>query len=61
MKKADFKSEYMLLDRLRIDCEYYIQNQNLGANEKCLWALDEKKILNLQYTNCVLSILMIYA
>lgn len=43
MKKTDFKSEYMLLDRLRIDCEYYIKNKNMGANAKCLWALDEKK------------------
>ena len=43
MTQAQFKNEYMLLDRLRIDCEYYIQNQKLGANAKCLWALDEKK------------------
>lgn len=37
----DYRFEYMLLDRLRCDCEYY-----LGYGERCarqLWALDEQK------------------
>ena len=33
--------EYMLLDRLRSDCEYYLGNGN--RNKKDLWARDEKK------------------
>ena len=34
---------YMLLDRLRTDCDYYLGNGN--KNKKYLWAGDEKKQL----------------
>lgn len=40
-RPKDFRFEYMLLDRLRCDCEYY-----LGYGGKCakqLWAHDEQK------------------
>lgn len=39
MKKSDFKSEYMLLDRLAEDCKYYI---NFKSTARCLWAKDEQ-------------------
>ena len=32
---------YMLLDRLKTDCDYYLGNGN--RNKKYLWAGDEKK------------------
>ena len=32
---------YMLLDRLKTDCNYYLGNGN--KNKKYLWAGDEKK------------------
>ena len=32
---------YMLLDRLRTDCDYYLGNGN--RNKKYLWAGDEKR------------------
>ncbi len=35
------KFNYMLLDRLRTDCDYYLGNGN--RNKKCLWAGDEEK------------------
>ena len=36
-----YRHEYMMLDRLRCDCEYYLHNG--GRNPKCLWAQDERK------------------
>lgn len=41
MATRDYSFEYMLLDRLRCDCEYY-----LGYGGRCarrLWAHDEQK------------------
>lgn len=34
--------DYMLLDRLRCDCEYYLGYGGRNANH-CLWAHDEQK------------------
>ena len=34
--------DYMMLDRLRCDCEYYLGYGNRDANH-CLWAQDEQK------------------
>lgn len=36
-----YRHEYMMLDRLRCDCEYYLHNG--GRNPKCLWAQDERE------------------
>lgn len=33
--KKDLKFRYMLLDRLKQDCKYYLQN---GESPMCLWA-----------------------
>lgn len=37
--KSELKFKYMLLDRLRQDCDYYVR---IGGSAKCLWAGDEK-------------------
>ena len=42
MIMADDKFTYMLLSRLRCDCEYYLGCGNRDANH-CLWAHDEQK------------------
>lgn len=34
------KFRYMLLDRLRQDCEYYLR---IGGSSNCLWAKDEQQ------------------
>lgn len=39
--KSEPNYRYMLLDRLRTDCEYYLGNGNRSANH--LWAGDEKR------------------
>lgn len=36
-----YRHEYMMLDRLRCDCEYYLHHG--GGNPKGLWAQDERK------------------
>ena len=36
----DQKFRYMLLDRMRQDCEYYIRNNFETSN--CLWAKDQR-------------------
>ena len=41
MIMTDNKFNYMLLDRLRCDCEYYLGYGNRDANS--LWAHDEQK------------------
>lgn len=41
MIMADNKFNYMLLDRLRCDCEYYLGYGSRDANS--LWAHDEQK------------------
>lgn len=38
--RTEKKYKYMLLDRLRQDCDYYIR---IGGSAKCLWAEDEKR------------------
>lgn len=38
---ADDRFNYMLLDRLRCDCKYYLGYGNRDANS--LWAHDEQK------------------
>ena len=38
---ADNRVNYMMLDRLKSDCEYYLVNG--GRNAKSLWAQDEQK------------------
>lgn len=38
----EYKFEYMLLDRLRCDCEYYLSHGNRNAGHS-LWAHDEQK------------------
>ena len=38
---ADNRFNYMMLDRLKSDCEYYLVNG--GRNAKSLWAQDEQK------------------
>lgn len=38
---ADDRFNYMMLDRLKSDCEYYLVNG--GRNAKSLWAHDEQK------------------
>ena len=42
MTQAQFKNEYMLLDRLSEDCKYYINYKHAGASARCLWAKDEQ-------------------
>lgn len=39
--KANASFRYMMLDRFRTDCEYYLGNG--GRSKKFLWALDEKE------------------
>ena len=38
---ADYRFNYMMLDRLKSDCEYYLGYG--GRNAKSLWAHDEQK------------------
>ena len=38
----DYKFEYMLLNRLQCDCNYYLGYGSRNA-EHCLWAHDEQK------------------
>lgn len=38
--KKDIKFRYMLLDRLRQDCDYYLR---IGGTTNCLWADNEKE------------------
>lgn len=38
--KYEPRFRYMMLDRLRQDCVYYLHNGNRNPN--CLWAEDEK-------------------
>ena len=40
--KRDYKFEYMFLDRLRCDCEFYLNHGNHDAKYS-LWAGDEQK------------------
>ena len=42
MAQKDFRFEYMLLDRLRCDCEYYLNYGNRNAQHS-LWAQDGQK------------------
>lgn len=42
MAAKDYKFEYMLLDRLRCDCNYYLGNGGRNAKHS-LWAQDEQK------------------
>ena len=42
MIMADDRFNYMLLDRLRRDCEYYLGSGGRDA-QRCLWAHDEQK------------------
>ena len=37
--KHEPRFRYMMLDRLRQDCEYYLR---IGGSANCLWAKDEK-------------------
>lgn len=39
---ANDRFNYMLLDRLRCDCEYYLNHGNRNAGHS-LWACDEQK------------------
>lgn len=41
MTQKDFRFEYMLLDRLRCDCEYYLDYGRRCAKQ--LWAQDEQR------------------
>ena len=41
---AEYRFNYMLLDRLKSDCEYYLRYG--GRNAKSLWAKDEQKQIN---------------
>ena len=38
--KYEPRFRYMMLDRLRTDCEYYLR---INGSANCLWADDEKK------------------
>ena len=38
---ADYKFNYMLLDRLKSDCEYYLSYGGINA-KRSLWAQDEQ-------------------
>lgn len=42
MAARDYKFEYMLLNRLQCDCDYYLGYGGRNA-EHCLWAHDEQK------------------
>ena len=42
MAARDYKFEYMLLNRLQCDCDYYFGHGGRNA-EHCLWAHDEQK------------------
>lgn len=42
MAARDYKFEYMLLNRLQCDCNYYLGYGSRNA-EHCLWAHDEQK------------------
>ena len=42
---ANNRFNYMLLDRLRCDCEYYLGCGNRDASHS-LWACDEQKQIN---------------
>ena len=37
--RTEMRYKYMLLDRLRQDCEYYLR---IGGSSNCLWADTEK-------------------
>lgn len=37
--KYEPRFRYMMLDRMRQDCEYYLR---IGGSANCLWAKDEK-------------------
>ena len=39
---ADYRFSYMMLDRLKSDCEYYLVNGCRNAKQS-LWAHDEQK------------------
>lgn len=38
--RSETRFKYMLLDRLRQDCDYYIR---IGGNVNCLWADSEEE------------------
>lgn len=40
---SDMAFNYMLLDRLRLDCEYYLGNSGCA---ELLWAHDEQRQIN---------------
>lgn len=42
MAAKDYKFEYMLLNRLQCDCNYYLGHGGRNA-QHCLWAYDEQK------------------
>lgn len=42
MAARDYKFEYMLLNRLQCDCNYYLGYGSRNA-QHCLWAHDEQK------------------
>lgn len=42
MAARDYKFEYMLLNRLQCDCDYYLGHGGRNA-QHCLWAHDEQK------------------
>lgn len=42
MAARDYKFEYMLLNRLQCDCNYYLGHGGRNA-QHCLWAHDEQK------------------
>lgn len=39
---ADYRFNYMMLDRLKSDCEYYLSYGGINA-KRSLWAQDEQK------------------
>jgi hypothetical protein len=41
-QQKNYRGDYMLLDRLRQDCDYYFGHGGRNA-EHCLWAHDEQK------------------
>lgn len=45
MAQKDFRFEYMLLNRLQCDCDYYLYYLSYGGRnaQHCLWAHDEQK------------------
>ena len=45
LEKHDVKFRYMFLDRLRLDCAYYLGNGNRYAPH--LWTQDERKQIDL--------------